>query len=66
MTYTAFKTVIRSKLQREPDGVPWSAIRDSLNLPYDRPCPEWVKRLEQDIGLIRSKKNGRAYLWHLS
>jgi hypothetical protein len=66
MTYTAFKAAIRSKLQREPEGLPWTELRDSLNLPYDRPCPEWVKRLEQDIGLTRSKGSGRAYFWHLS
>ena len=65
MTYTAFKTAIHAKLIQEPDGLSWKALRDSLELPYERPCPEWVKRLEKEIGLTRFKGNGHAYLWRL-
>ena len=33
------------------------------DLPYDRPCPEWTRRLESEIGLIRQKGTGKAFVW---
>ena len=66
MKYATFKSAINVKLKKQPDGLTWEALRESLDLPYTKPCPEWIKQLERDIGLVRTKGSGRAYLWHLS
>lgn len=65
MRYAEFKDEIRAELQRTPDGLTWAELRDRLDLPYERPCPTWVKRMEAEIGLRRAKGAGRAYLWRL-
>ena len=41
----------------------WAQLRADLDLPYDRPCPSWTKRLEEEIGLTRTKGVGRALVW---
>lgn len=65
MTYPNFKADIQRYLRHHPDGVTWAELRDSLSLPYLRPCPEWTRRLEQEIGLVRRKGAGRALVWSL-
>jgi len=41
-------------------------LREALALPYDRPCPEWTRQLEEEIGLIRRKGSGRSLVWQLA
>lgn len=65
MRYVDFKEAVRSALITRPDGLTWKELRDCLGLPYRVPCPEWVGRLEEDIGLRRNEKKGRALLWKL-
>ena len=65
MTYLKFREKIRRGLARHP-GRTWKQLREELALPYDRPCPEWTKRLEREIGLERRKVRGPAYEWFLS
>ena len=65
MTYPNFKADIQRYLPHHPHGVTWAELRDSLSLPYVRPCPEWTRRLEQEIGLVRRKGAGRALVWSL-
>lgn len=65
MRYVEFKTEIQRHLQRSVDGATWVELRDILALPYDRPCPEWTRRLEEEIGLVRRKGAGRALVWGL-
>lgn len=66
MRYLDFKAAIRQHLQQHRTGATWLELRDALSLPYDRPCPEWTHRLENEIGLIRCKGSGRALVWKLS
>lgn len=66
MRYPEFKSAIHQHLQRHRQGATWNELREKLSLPYDRPCPEWTRRLEKEIGLTRSKSSGRALLWQLS
>lgn len=66
MRYVDFKTAIQQHLQRNRRGATWIELRDTLALPYDRPCPEWTRRLESEIGLIRRKDSGRSLVWTLS
>ena len=65
MTYLEFKTTIQRHLKRHSSGATWKELRDTLKLPYDRPCPEWTRQLEQDIGLVRRKGTGRGLRWTL-
>jgi hypothetical protein len=67
MTYIEFRNRIQSALRRRPAGYTWAELRDRLDLPYDRPCPSWMKELERDIGLMRKAgARGRAYVWVLA
>jgi hypothetical protein len=63
MRYVDFRDSIGNELRRHRRGLTWAELRDRLKLPYDRPCPTWVKQLEQDIGLRRVKGNEKAYAW---
>lgn len=65
MRYTEFRDVIHRRLKRRKAGVSWAELRHTLELPYDRPCPEWTKRLEAEIGLTRVKGTERALVWRV-
>jgi hypothetical protein len=65
MRYTEFRDLIREELDRSPEGRTWAELRDGLGLPYDRPCPTWTRKLEEQIGLTRTKGAGRALVWKL-
>lgn len=66
MKYSEFRDSIRDELQRHKEGKTWFELKKSLNLPYRQPCPEWIGRLELDIGLVRKDKKGNALVWSLS
>ena len=63
MKYTEFRDLIEKELRQNRSGRTWNDLRDRLGLPYDRPCPTWVKRLEDEIGLARVKGSTRALVW---
>ena len=65
MRYIEFKEAIGQHLQRNRKGATWLELREALALPYDRPCPEWTKMLEDEIGLVRRKGSGRSLVWEL-
>ncbi len=65
MQYTEFKAAIQQHLKWKRQGATWVELRETLALPYERPCPEWTRRLEEEIGLIRRKGTGRALVWEL-
>jgi len=65
MQYVEFKAAIKQHLQRRSQGATWLELRETLALPYERPCPEWTRRLEEEIGLICRKGSGRALVWEL-
>jgi hypothetical protein len=65
MQYVEYKATLQQHLKRKRKGATWHEMREELALPYDRPCPEWTRRLEQEIGLIRRKGTGRALVWEL-
>ena len=66
MTYIAFKSLIVGELKGHRAGRTWSELQSRLKLPYDRPCAEWTRKLESEIGLVREKGEGRALVWRLS
>ena len=63
MRYVEFRDRIVEELRRTPAGRTWAELRDGLRLPYDRPCPTWVRRLETEEGVVRAKGTGRALVW---
>lgn len=63
MRYTDFRDTIHRALRRNCAGLTWAQLKARLDLPYDRPCPAWVKQMEQEIGLKRAKGDGRAHVW---
>lgn len=65
MRYVDFRDLIQKELLRFPEGKPWADLRDRLALPYERPCPAWTRCLEDEIGLVRAKGEGRALWWKL-
>ena len=65
MTYILFKNLIQTDLRKCATGKTWKVLRSDLDLPYDRPCPEWTRRLEREIGLTRRKGNGREFIWRV-
>lgn len=65
MHYTEFKAAIQQHLKRKREGATWVELREALALPYERACPEWTRRLEEEIGLVRRKGAGRALVWRI-
>ena len=65
MRYVDFKSTIEKILRRNPVGMTWAELRRRSKLPYERPCRNWVKCLEGEIGLTRTKGDGRAYVWRV-
>jgi hypothetical protein len=65
MRYQQFRAAIHQYLESHREGAPWLELKRVLKMPYERPCPEWTRRLEQEIGLTRRKGSGRALIWSL-
>jgi hypothetical protein len=65
MRYVQFRDLIFDELRRNPRGLTWPELKDRLNMPYERPCPTWIKRMEQEAGLRRAPGAGRAYVWKI-
>ena len=65
MRYVDFRDSICLELQGSRDGLTWKQLKERLNLPYRTPCQEWIKRMENENGLIRTRVSGSAYLWRL-
>lgn len=65
MTFLEFKESVRSALTSSPNGMTWQELKAAKALPYERPCPTWVKQLETEIGLRRVKGSSRALVWTL-
>lgn len=65
MRYVEFKNAIQGHLRRHRRGVTWVELREALGLPYERACPEWTRQLEEEIGLVRRKResSGRSLVW---
>lgn len=62
MRYVEFRDLILKELKKHPEGFTWKELRDRLNLPYKRPCPEWTKRLEKEIGFIKEGGNKKEHI----
>ena len=65
MRYVDFRDTIQAELQQNRAGLTWAELKRRLDLPYERPCGNWVGRMEQEIGLLRTRGEGRAYIWKI-
>jgi hypothetical protein len=65
MRYVDFRDAIKTELRRNSAGLTWTQLQSRLALPYDHPCPNWIKQLEKEIGLQRKKGSGRSLLWQI-
>ncbi len=66
MRYIEFRDKIKNELHGNPAGLTWTELKQRLNLPYDHPCPTWVKQMEQEVGLSRKAGTGRAKIWRVN
>ena len=65
MTYEEFKQIIKEELEKSPEGLTWTRIKERRPELYQRvPNNLWVRMLETDIGLIREKVEGKT-IWRL-
>ena len=65
VTYEEFKQIIKDELEKAPDGLTWTQIRERRPELYQRfPANQWVRQMEKDIGLVREKVKGKVY-WRL-
>lgn len=65
MRYLEFRNAIEEELLQNRAGLTWAELKERLNLPYKQPCPEWVRRMEEEVGLSRARGAGRAYVWKI-
>jgi hypothetical protein len=64
-TYDFFKARIQSALGGSGRGLTWTEIRTTARLPQKLPNNQWVRRLEQEIGLRRVREHG-VIIWRLA
>ena len=65
MGYEKFKQIIQEELEKVPEGLSWTNIRERRSELYQKwPANQWVRRLEEDIGLIREKVKGKV-IWRI-
>ena len=60
--YEKFKIQIEAVLKAESKGLTWTEIKQKLNLPQRVPNNQWVRMMEKDIGLTRTKE-ARGIVW---
>ena len=65
MRYEEYRDVIRDELRQARGGLTWVQLKSRLGLPYKVPCPEWTRRLQEEIGLTRISGPGRAHIWQV-
>lgn len=64
-TYNEFRLRIKKVLERNTEGLSWTEVRTASRLPQVLPNNAWVRRLEDDIGLRRTRERG-AMIWRLN
>jgi hypothetical protein len=53
LSFEEFAAKIETVLQEAPEGMPYGKIRELAGLHQSKPSAYWVKRMEQERGLIR-------------
>jgi len=65
-SYEQFKSQVSLILRSSPEGLSWTQLREQLGLPQKVPNNLWVKMMEKDINLLRTKdqKSGKT-IWRI-
>jgi len=64
-TYEHFRDRVQTVLRASPRGRTWTEIRTEARLPQKLPNNKWVRRLEDEIGLVR-RRDQKVILWSLA
>jgi hypothetical protein len=62
MRYDQFREAVRGFLEKRPKGATWGELRTGLRLAYRTPCYTWLHRMEDEIGLRRTR-GSRGMVW---
>jgi antitoxin component of MazEF toxin-antitoxin module len=66
MSYADFRDKIKGVLQYNDKGMTWTQIRTHLKLDQIVPNNKWVRRMEDDIGLMRVKRSDGVIVWRVN
>ena len=66
MAYDDFRDKIAAALRQAQRPLTWTEIRTSAGLPQLYPYNHWVRRLENDIGLRRTRDAGGIIHWQIT
>jgi hypothetical protein len=64
-TYDDFRERVARVLSDSAESLTWTEVRTKAKLPQALPNNKWVRRLEQEIGLQRVRRDGVIH-WLLS
>ncbi len=65
LTYAAFRDAVRGTLKGATEPLTWTEIRTIAKLPEKFPNNQWVRRMEGEIGLTRTKDGHGIIKWSL-
>lgn len=65
ISYDVFKSKIARVLKDASKPLTWTEIRTTAALPQAFPNNQWVRRLEEDIGLTRRREKDGIIHWEL-
>ena len=66
MAYDDFRDKIATALKQSRHPLTWTEIRTSAGLPQLFPNNQWVRRLEKEIGLSRTRDAGGIIHWQIT
>jgi hypothetical protein len=64
-SYDDFSSKIANVLRGAGKPLTWTEIRTTGALPQAFPNNQWVRRMEQDIGLVRRRESSGIIHWEL-
>ncbi len=64
-SYADFSSKIAKALRKAGKPMTWTEIRTAASLPQAFPNNQWVRRMEQDIGLTRRREKDGIIHWEL-
>lgn len=65
MTYEEFREAVRAVLAKAGPRLTWTEVRTIARLPEKFPNNKWVRRMEGDIGLMRTRDSHGILHWEL-
>ncbi|MDI1494716.1 MAG: hypothetical protein K8823_22 [Cenarchaeum symbiont of Oopsacas minuta] len=63
--YSEFRDKTKSALEHRDNGATWTELREQLELEQIVPNNKWVRQLEKDIGLKRTRETN-GVIWRIN